>query len=259
MSLPKTFTAGERLFASDLNDNFNNLDGRVDTVETSGFRFAGTRYYTSDGTFDKSDPLGTGDIGLRAIRVEVMGAGGGGGGSDVNSLPASAGGGGGYARSFITDIAGLADSVNVTRGAGGTAGANNGAGGAGGVSSFGAVVSANGGSGGGAGAAQVPAVSAYSSGRSTRTTTGTGDLVIAGAGSDTTLTFTTFNVIPGANSGGSVLSPGIIGGATVTGGNGAAGAGFGVGGAAGLNAFNQGTERSGGAGSPGLVIVDIFV
>ena len=26
MSLPKTFTAGERLFASDLNDNFEDLD-----------------------------------------------------------------------------------------------------------------------------------------------------------------------------------------------------------------------------------------
>jgi hypothetical protein len=29
MALPKTFTAGERLFASDLNDNFNELDGRT--------------------------------------------------------------------------------------------------------------------------------------------------------------------------------------------------------------------------------------
>ena len=26
MALPKTFTGGERLFASDLNDNFENLD-----------------------------------------------------------------------------------------------------------------------------------------------------------------------------------------------------------------------------------------
>lgn len=28
MALPKTFTGGERLFAGDLNDNFNDLDTR---------------------------------------------------------------------------------------------------------------------------------------------------------------------------------------------------------------------------------------
>ena len=29
----KTFTAGERLFASDLNDNFDDLDGRTTAIE----------------------------------------------------------------------------------------------------------------------------------------------------------------------------------------------------------------------------------
>jgi len=33
MALPKTFTGGERLFASDLNDNFEDLDTRTSTVE----------------------------------------------------------------------------------------------------------------------------------------------------------------------------------------------------------------------------------
>jgi len=33
MALPKTFTGGERLFAGDLNDNFENLDGRLSTAE----------------------------------------------------------------------------------------------------------------------------------------------------------------------------------------------------------------------------------
>lgn len=33
MALPKTFTGGERLFAGDLNDNFENLDGRLVTAE----------------------------------------------------------------------------------------------------------------------------------------------------------------------------------------------------------------------------------
>lgn len=34
MALPKTFTGGERLFAADLNDNFENLDTRVATAES---------------------------------------------------------------------------------------------------------------------------------------------------------------------------------------------------------------------------------
>lgn len=36
MALPKTFTGGERLFAGDLNDNFNDLDGRTVTLEEAG-------------------------------------------------------------------------------------------------------------------------------------------------------------------------------------------------------------------------------
>jgi len=34
MALPKTFTGGERLFAGDLNDNFQNLDTRVASAES---------------------------------------------------------------------------------------------------------------------------------------------------------------------------------------------------------------------------------
>jgi hypothetical protein len=33
MALPKTFTGGERLFAGDLNDNFEDLDTRMSVVE----------------------------------------------------------------------------------------------------------------------------------------------------------------------------------------------------------------------------------
>jgi hypothetical protein len=33
MSLPKTFAAGERLFAADLNSNFEYLDGAIDSIE----------------------------------------------------------------------------------------------------------------------------------------------------------------------------------------------------------------------------------
>ena len=35
MALPKTFTGGERLFAEDLNDNFDDLDGRTTVLESA--------------------------------------------------------------------------------------------------------------------------------------------------------------------------------------------------------------------------------
>lgn len=140
MTLPKIFTAGERLLANDLNSNNTYLNNKVLSLE-QGYRYAGTRYFFSDGQFEKADPLGTGPIGLAAIRVRVVGAGGG-----VVALAAAStgrasitggGGGGGYAESFITDIAGLNAFVTVTRGAGV-------AGGTGGQSAFGSIT-ANGG------------------------------------------------------------------------------------------------------------------
>ena len=109
-------------------------DGR--TTGLVGFRYVGTRYFESDGTFVKADPLGTGDIGLRAIRVTVIGGGGGSGGAGATGAGetsfGTSGGGGGWAIKFITDIAGLDASESVVRGAGGAggaAGANNGEGG----------------------------------------------------------------------------------------------------------------------------------
>jgi hypothetical protein len=35
MALPKTFAGGERLFAADLNDNFDDLDGRTTALESA--------------------------------------------------------------------------------------------------------------------------------------------------------------------------------------------------------------------------------
>jgi hypothetical protein len=35
MALPKTFTGGERLFASDLNDNFEDLDTRIGSLDST--------------------------------------------------------------------------------------------------------------------------------------------------------------------------------------------------------------------------------
>jgi hypothetical protein len=115
----------------DLNSNMDILD-----VLGRGYRYVETIYYTSSGTFVKANyPW------LKAIRVRLVGGGGGGGGSVATGAGQfnanGGGGGGGYAESFITDIAGLPASIDVTRGAGGAAGTTAGAsGGTGGDSVF---------------------------------------------------------------------------------------------------------------------------
>jgi hypothetical protein len=235
MSLPKTFTAGERLFASDLNDNFNYLN--------AGFRFAGTRYFTSSGTFVKADPLGTGDIGLRAIRVTCWGGGGSGGGIPSGTGVAGGGGGGSAGRRFITDIALLSASVNVAVGAAGSGGTGNGS--TGGDSTFDStVVVGKGGTGG------------TSSGVAGERTAGSvGDIVFPG----------------GAGGAG-----GVLGSPAGGGGNGALGIGAGArpdrnnitssgnpgfGFASGGSGAIRQTDGSepGGNGANGIVIVDCFV
>jgi hypothetical protein len=248
MSLPKTFTAGERLFASDLNDNFDDLDGRVDTVETTGYRFAGTKYYFSDGSFAKADPLGTGDIGLRAIRVRMVGGGGGGGGlAGTTDSSRSGGGGGGYSELFITNIAALDASVTVTRAAGG-AGVSDAPGNAGAASSgFG--MTANGGAGGGASRG----VGGSASGGDINRSGGAGGQgfafgsafseQVAGFGGGSHFAQSTLQAYPAPNTS---LA-------------GAAGLAHGGGGAAAVSRGNSGDARAGGNGANGIVIVDCYV
>jgi hypothetical protein len=225
----------------------------------AGFLYAGTAYFTSNGTFSKTNPLATGDIGLRAIKVRCQGGGGGGAGAGTtdsfNSSIGNGGGGGGYAESFITDIAGLSDTVTVTRGAGGTAGTGNG--GAGGASSFGTLVVGNGGGGGGTltinGSRLMPGVGGGG---------GTGQLVIAGKNSvprGIVLANTTDADRALSGGGGdSHLGAGALP-RSGTGQNGVAGTIYGGGGSGGKNAASQGTARSGGAGAAGIVIVDCYV
>jgi hypothetical protein len=54
--------------------------------QVRGYRYVGTRYFTSSGTFAKADPLGTGDVGCRAVRVRAVGGGGGGGGAAATAV-----------------------------------------------------------------------------------------------------------------------------------------------------------------------------
>lgn len=229
---------------------------------SAGFQFAGQRIYTSSGQFAKADPLLTGDIGLRAIRVRLVGAGGGGGGcatTGAGQVAAGRGGGGGaFAESFITDIAGLASSESVTRGAGGAGGAaGNTSGSNGGNSSFGSLVIGEGGGFQGAdGSAQTAPFKQSTPGGAVG---GTGDLVIQGG---TPLDYVAFasGLASGQEGAGSFLALPRRGTSVLNfGANGADGLAHGGGGSAGHNHQNQGTARSGGAGANGVVIVEVFV
>ena len=220
------------------------------------FRYAGTRYYTSSGNFVKADPLGTGDLGIRAIRVRAQGGGGAGGGVPPKSAglfrAAQGGAGGGYAESFITDIAGLDATVTVTVGDGGTA-VPGGDGNPGGDSSFGSLVIGGGGSGG-----DQPSNSFTRFGGS-----GTGDLVIQGGSSN----YGTETGDIGGNAfagpgGSSFLSPGAPrtqrrDSGTIAAGDGKPFGGGGSGRVSGTN--NQSGNQPGSPGAAGIVIVDLFV
>jgi hypothetical protein len=230
----------------------------ISDVADSGFRFAGTVYFTSSGSFLKADPLGTGDIGLRAIRVRCVGGGGAGGGAAAtdatqNSL-GNGGGGGGYAESFITDIAGLSASVTITRGSGGS-GVSGAAGNNGQDSSFGALVVGEGGNGASLTTATTVrrGVGTANGGR------GTGDLVIEGQPGGMA-----FNLVAGTSSVTQIVSgaggtSGIgSGGGNQTAGAGAPGKTAGGGGSGAANQISQ-SAVAGGSGINGIVIVDCYV
>lgn len=225
--------------------------------DVANYRFVQTIYYTSNGTFTKATyPW------LRAIRVKVVGGGGGGGGAATTGASqvavGGAGGGGAYSEAFITNITGLASSVTVTVGAGGTAAtAGNNNGGAGGTGSFGAAVVANGGAGGvGQSTAGVPRYVVDTAGG--LTTGGSGDLLLPG-GAAPAFSVPASNVVLQGASGATALSPsGRGGGVTGSGSAGSAGIGYGTGGTGGVNAASQATARAGGPGAAGIVIVELY-
>ena len=236
--------------------DIENLAEGVNDYLTGGYLYAGTEYYTSSGTFAKADPLGTGDIGLRAIRVRMVGGGGGAAGNRGAFAADHADGSGGgacYAESFITDIAALDSSVTVTRGAGGTSGSGL-AGNNGGTSSFGSLVTAEGGFGGARqGNANETQVLPSGAGG----TVGTGDLVVSGsAGSLGALAQRT----TGGTGGASALGGGGQGNFTTSPGTsvGQPGNLYG-GGAGGSVALNDTTLTTGASGANGIVIIDCFV
>jgi hypothetical protein len=214
------------------------------------YRFVETVYFTSSGTFTKASyPW------LRAIKVIVIGAGGAGGGAAATGgtqcSTGSGGGGGGYSETTIFDIAGLASSVTVTRGAGG-AGVSGGTGNAGGQSSFGALVVANGGGGGGVrGATTANAKIRGAAGGAA----GSGGTLVAGGnpGGPADAEVGAFGF--GGAGGGSIFGGG--GRSPDVNNAGEAGSNFGGGGSGACNLASQ-SARTGGAGGNGIVIVELY-
>ena len=233
---------------------------------TDGFLFAATRYFFSDGTFAKDDPLGTGDIGLRAVRVRLVagGAGGGGANTTTSTTIANGGGGGGgaYAESFLLadDLTASVAVVVALGGAGGDG--TSGFGGDGGNSSFGSgetfEVSAEGGDGGQNSIRETPPLMRVpGQGGSTFV----GDLGVAGSAGGLGQSFFAVSFASSSGKGGHTFLGGEADARRMgtAGSAGSDGNLFGGGGSGASNNVDQSVVRNGGSGAAGIVIVDCFV
>ena len=96
------------------------LGDAVDAYSNGGYLFAGIIEYTGSANFVKADPFGTGDIGVRAVRIICVGGGGAGGRAIQNNVGGGGGGAGGTRVAFVTDMSELDASEGVVRGAGST-------------------------------------------------------------------------------------------------------------------------------------------
>lgn len=206
----------------------------------------GHRVYNTAGVHTWAVP-----VGVSRVRVTVIGGGGGGGGAfSPSGSGASGGGGGGGAYGVkLVDLTGVT-SVSVTVGAGGSGGISNTTNPtSGGSSSFGTYVSASGGSPGGNGSS-----GSANGGAGGLASTGS-DYGGAGQGGATGLIKDGVFAIAGlggsTQNGGSYTAPNVTGSSAlgVSGSSGTNGAG-GSGGAA----YNA--TASGGAGSPGFVLIE---
>jgi len=205
-------------------------------VSLSTETIIGLKVYTSSGTWTKPS-------GCSKVKVTVVGGGGNGGYGYSSGDNAGAGGGGGAGGVAIDVIdVSAVSSISVT------------VGGAGGTSSFGSYCSATGGATGAAGNNGTAAGGAGGTGVGGifNVTSSSGDASVklgtyvatSGAGGNTSLGF---------GSGGLIVSVRDVGG---MGEYGKSGIGFGAGGSGG--ASEDGQNRPGGAGAPGLVIIEEF-
>lgn len=206
--------------------------------------------FTANGTWTK-------DAGLKAVIVEVIGAGGGGStrgsvtvSKTVTTYGGAGGGGGGYSRKLIL-AASLGATESVTVGTGGTAsktGTTNTDGGSGGTSSFGSHCSATGGGGGQKYDAVVPAIASSSGG--TGGSGSGGDLNFDGAKAVDNINTTIAG--DGATAGFAYSGNGV--GAKTTAAGNALNSNYGGGGGGG---FTSGTNNAA-TGANGLVVVQEF-
>lgn len=220
-------TLQEPVTASNLTLTLPTTSGTVATTADIPSSYAGpnSQLFTASGTF-------TVPAGVTSVIITVVGGGGGGGGCQNNACNQTEGGMGGFGGVSIAYATGLTPggTIAITVGAAGTAGASGGgAGGTGGTSSAGSYASATGGTGG-----------LYNQ---------TGGLATSGVGS-----LGRFNTKWPPNNNLSVGSPYGYSDKRSTNGNGNAGAGYGAGGGGGWSNING--NKSGGAGAPGMVMVE---
>lgn len=211
--------------------------------------------FTSSSSFNKADyPW------LRSVRVRVQGGGGGSGGAQVtlaNQGSAGDGGGGGGFAEKVIPVGDLASTETVTVGGGGAAGGVAAAGGAGGTSSFGAHLSGAGGAGGGLGIA-VNTVANINSGRGGAGGAGSGgDLNIGGQFGSSGESVWNSARARGGHGGSAHLGFGTVGNTTGSRVNGSAGQNYGGGASGGACTASQ-AAIGGGAGAPGVVILELF-
>lgn len=214
--------------------------------------------------FTASDPTWAPDAATKALKVTVTGAGGGGGGIDPPAGPtvvAGVGGSGGAGGSAILTVNGvIASTYAVVVGAAGSAGAAGASGGAGGDSTFnGTGIGIVTGSGGSPGAGSVGG-SGYSAnaGGGGGSASG-GDISNPGGdgghGVSDVEASTTGRIFSFGGGGGSFWGGGPSG--VFFDSNGATGISKGVGGSGAASATNL-TPHTGGAGAPGVVVVEEY-
>jgi hypothetical protein len=209
-------------------------------------RFLGVQQFLVSGTYTPTP--GT----ARAI-VSALGGGGAGGGASATAAGGVSLGGPGGSGAFGRGLYNITGTVVITIGAGG-AGVSSAPGNPGGTTSFGAVLTAPGGPGGSfvtAIAANVVAITTVSAALPTGA-----NMLAAGGGSGSASIGLTSGAGAGGGGGASVVGPGAAGQSVNSVGNPAGSLGGGGGGCVNIGAGTN--ALTGGAGLPGLIIVEEY-
>jgi len=233
--------------------NMNGTGTWQTIASANGYQYWQTIAFDANGTFTKASYPG-----LRAVRIRCQGGGGAGGGAAITGAGSCSGGGGGqggnYAEKWVLASA-LAASETVTRGTGGT-GVAGAAGNNGGSSSVGSLCVA----GGGVGGATSGSTTAWSGPISnTPSTTATGDMIRLGDAGGFGVMHGSSDFIMSGAGGGSMWGIGARPVNPGAGANGFDGSGYGGGGGGAGNSNSQAATVTGGAGTAGRVLIDLYL